>query len=415
MTDPLAPDAAAPAGELPPLVSVLVRSIDRPLLAQALASVAAQTHPRIEVLVIAARPGHGPVQPTAGAHPVRLLQAAEPRPRSLAANVALDAAAGDWLLFLDDDDWLLPEHIARLVAAVQAHPQALAAYAGVALADADGTPLGQAFDLPFDAVRLLSGNLTPIHAVLFSRRLLALGCRFDESLDRYEDWDFWIQVARHTVPVHVPGVSAVYRIHASSGVHEDAGAQSASSQRIQSKWLKQASPEQLGALMQRVWSHDELAHRLEAAEAALHQREAALADASAQAATLQALRLQLEEGRARAAAGDAELQAARADVQGIAAQLQVLRTEWQEQSAAAERRHSETRAQVDVQARELAAQLAQARDRAAALERALAEEAHRIASLQHDNHAMRSSTSWRLTRPLRALMALWRGRDDTSR
>jgi hypothetical protein len=409
VTDPLAPYAATPAGELPPLVSVLVRSTDRPLLGQALASVAAQTHPRIEVVVVAARPGHGPVQATAGVHPLRLLQATEPRPRSLAANVALDAAAGDWLLFLDDDDWLMPEHIARLVAAVQAHPQSLAAYAGVALVDADGTPLGQAFDLPFDAVRLLSGNLTPIHAVLFSRRLLALGCRFDESLDRYEDWDFWIQVARHTVPVHVPGVSAAYRIHDSSGVHEDAGAHSASSQRIQSKWLKQASPEQLGALMQRVWSHDELAHRLEAAQAALQQREAALAEASA--ATLQALRLELEERRAR----DAELQAVRADVQGIAAQLQTLRSEWQEQAAAAERRHAETRVQVDAQARELAVQLAQARDRAVALERALAEEAHRSASLQHDNRAMRSSTSWRLTRPLRALMALWRGRDDSAR
>jgi hypothetical protein len=403
-----------PAAELPPLVSVLVRSIDRSLLGQALASVAAQTHPRIEVVVVAARPGHGPVQPMAGRHPVRLLQAAEPRPRSLAANVALDAAAGEWLLFLDDDDWLLPEHIARLVAAVQAHPQALAAYAGVALVDADGTPLGQAFDLPFDAVRLLSGNLTPIHAVLFSRRLLALGCRFDESLDRYEDWDFWIQVARHTVPVHVPGVSAVYRIHGSSGVHEDAGAQSASSQRIQSKWLKQASADQLGALMQRVWSHDELAHRLDAAQVTLHQRDVALAEASAQAATLHALRLQLDDVTARAASCDAEAKAARADLEAITTQLQALRADWQGQWAAAEQRHAETRAQVDAQARELAAQLAQARDRAAALERALAEESHRSASLQHDNHAMRSSTSWRVTKPLRALMALYRGRDDSS-
>lgn len=402
-----APAADADATE-PPLVSVLVRSVDRPLLTEALASVASQTHARIEVVVVAARPGHGPVPSTEGPHPVRLLQATEARPRSRAANAALDAAAGDWLLFLDDDDWLMPEHIARLVAAVQAHPQALAAYAGVAMVDAEGRPMGQAFDLPFDAVRLLSGNLAPIHAVLFSRRLLALGCRFDEALDRYEDWDFWVQVAQHTVPVHVPGVSAVYRIHASSGVHDDAGAQSASSQRIQSKWLQRASPVQLGALMQRVWSHDELAQRLGAAESAVRQREEALNAALATAAAAAAHHTALHELHGEMQARHAELQPLRTEVDALRAGVQELAAEFRLQAGAAQQRHAELMAHATA----LTEQLAQAHARQADLQRELVDEAHRSASLRLDNEALRHSFSWRVTQPLRALASLLRRRAD---
>src|SRR5690606_22551207 len=54
-------------------------------------------------------------------------------------------------------------------------------------------------------------NFLPIHAVLFSRRLLDQGCRIDENLPILEDWDFWLQIAQLTTLSHVPGVSAVYR------------------------------------------------------------------------------------------------------------------------------------------------------------------------------------------------------------
>ncbi len=377
-------------------MSVLVRSLDRPLLAEALASVAAQTHARIEVIVVAARPGHGPVPATAGVHPVRLVQATETRPRSLAANVALDAAAGDWLLFLDDDDWLMPEHIARLVAAVQAHPQALAAYAGVAMVDADGTPQGQAFDLPFDAVRLMSGNLMPIHAVLFGRRLLALGCRFDEALDRYEDWDFWQQVAKRTVPVHVPGVSAVYRIHGSSGVHEDVGAQGLSSHAIHAKWLRDSTPQQLGELMRRVWAYDVTVQRLALVEEVAAARERALADAvqavGEQVKTLhalQALHAQLQaDVREQALAIERRQLAAQRESQDLLRQLI-------DESAAALTRHlSEQWAQ----------QLKLERERGERLQLELAEERQRAMAQGLANEALRASVSWRLTWPMRALV-----------
>lgn len=363
---------------MPPRVSVLIRSLDRPQLAQALQSVATQTWPAIEVVVVAVRPGHSALPDRIGAHPLRLIAAEVDRPRSVAANVALDAARGELLLFLDDDDWLLPEHLTRLEAALQAHPQALAAYAGVALVDVEGRPLGQVFDLPFDAVRLMSGNLTPIHAVLFAATLRDRGCRFDESLDRYEDWDFWLQVAQHTLPVHVPGVSAVYRIHASSGVHDDAGAASASSQRVQRKWLHAASAGRLGALMQRVWSHDEVRLRLDLAEQraqAVERLAGAQAGAEARlAARLDSQAAALAELRQTALARAAEQQAAAMRLQDGLQQLQQL----------------------------LADELQQRQTR-------IDHQAHELARLRTDLDALHRSTSWRLTAPLR-LLGRWLGR-----
>jgi O-antigen biosynthesis protein len=237
-----------------PLVSILVRSLDRVHLQEALDSIALQTYPRIEVVLIAAQPGHSALAQRCGRFPLRLVQTDEPLARSRAANKSLAEAAGEYLLFLDDDDWLMPGHVARLVEVLRRQPNCLATYTGVALVGEDGASTDQVFDLPFDGLRQLAGNLTPIHGVLFSRKLLQHGCRFDETLDHLEDWDFWLQVARHADMVHLPGVSAAYRVHDSSGVHQDAGPQGASAQRIYEKWHALWSAGQGAALMKRVWA-----------------------------------------------------------------------------------------------------------------------------------------------------------------
>jgi LmbE family N-acetylglucosaminyl deacetylase len=239
------------------LVSVVVRSMDIDFLWQTLDSIALQNYPHIEVVVVAARPDHRPLPPKCGPFPVRLVPTGAPLPRSRAANAGLQKARGELVLFLDDDDWLMPGHIARLAATLRAYPQSPSAYTGISLVDARGAPLGQAFDMPYDAVQQLAGNLTPIHAVLFRASVLAQGCGFDESLDRYEDWDFWLQLSRLGPMVHLPGVSAVYRIHDSSGVHQDAGPLGASAQVVYEKWRSQWSSAELGAMMQRVWSFAE--------------------------------------------------------------------------------------------------------------------------------------------------------------
>jgi glycosyltransferase involved in cell wall biosynthesis/LmbE family N-acetylglucosaminyl deacetylase len=241
-----------------PLVSVMLRSMDIDLLAEALDSISLQNYPNIEVIVVSAQPTHRPLPAKCGPFPLRLVGTGTRLPRSIAANLALQNARGEFLLFLDDDDWLMPGHIARLVEVLAKHPHSPAAYTGISLVDAKGTPTGQDFDLPYDAVRQMAGNMTPIHAVLFRAASKDLGVKFDEQLDRLEDWDFWLQMSRLGPIVHLPGVSAVYRIHQSSGVHTDAGPMGAASARIYQKWSSEWTPEQVGGMMQRVWSYTEL-------------------------------------------------------------------------------------------------------------------------------------------------------------
>jgi LmbE family N-acetylglucosaminyl deacetylase len=191
-------------------VTVIVRSVDRPTLSQALDSVAAQTHANVEILVVDASGRHRPLPTEWNGVALRLVGRGKPLRRAEAANVGLNEARGKWLLFLDDDDLLLPNHLERLVAASRKAGRAAAPYAGVRVVDAEGREIAR-YDDPEAADRLWSTNVLPIHAVLFPRRVIVEGALFDETLDLYEDWDFWLRLLAHVRYVHVPGVSAIYR------------------------------------------------------------------------------------------------------------------------------------------------------------------------------------------------------------
>lgn len=204
-----------------PLVSVLIRSMNLPTLHNALDSVALQTYSHIEVLIVAAcGQTHSSVGEACGRFPMRLEFAPDGRPlsRSCAANLALERAKGQWLIFLDDDDLFDPGHIAGLIQAVQEHSGTSVVYTGVRLEDSEGQVIG-IFNFPYDQRRLLGNNYIPIHALLFSRDLIRESeANFDENMEVYEDWDFWLQLSRHTSFLHLNNISAVYRMLGNSGV-----------------------------------------------------------------------------------------------------------------------------------------------------------------------------------------------------
>lgn len=203
-----------------PLVSVLIRSVGRPMLQEALDSVALQTYSNIEVVVIDAKGGgHPALGVWCGRFPLRMVEAGKPLSRAQAANLALASVRGSFAIFLDDDDWFDPDHVSSLVSALQAQTAAKVAYAGVRFTNSPNAEQFEVINHAFDTVRLMHGNYIPIHAVLFDRSVIAAGAQFDERLDVYEDWDFWLQVSEMTPFIHVDRVSAGYRKSGNSGVN----------------------------------------------------------------------------------------------------------------------------------------------------------------------------------------------------
>lgn len=197
-----------------PLVSVLIRSMDRPSLAETLASVAQQTYSHIEVVVVnATGRSHSDLSYLPGHLQARLIdpESRAALGRSEAANLALDQARGSHALFLDDDDLIAPEHLQRLVQAIHDQPRAAGAYSGVQVVGSDGQAIRE-YDTPWSPERLAGINFLPIHAVLFSLQMVRESqTRFDVDLPVLEDWDFWRQLSQCGELVHCPGVTAVYR------------------------------------------------------------------------------------------------------------------------------------------------------------------------------------------------------------
>jgi len=197
-----------------PLVSVIVRSIDRLELGQALTSVAAQDYRPLEIILVDAK-GRGILNTNAHSAaadvPLTNVSVRAPLSRPEAANHGLFASRGSYLMFLDEDDWIAPAHISGLLEAMSAQSDIKAAYSSTRKVDTAGEPLQLVFDHAYDPDLLKRDNFIPIHAMLFHRSLVHEGCRFDKSLDIYEDWDFWLQVSRKTRILHVDQLTAFYR------------------------------------------------------------------------------------------------------------------------------------------------------------------------------------------------------------
>ena len=217
-----------------PLVSIIVRTVGRPELTEALASIAAQSHTNIETLIVDARgDGLPSLQLSAGQ---TLVSTGAPLSRPKAANAGLDAVSGEFVMFLDDDDWLSASHVENLVHELQSSPTSIAVYSTTQRTTASGELLDEFFARDFDIAFLRRDNFMPIHSVLFRSQALAAGCRVDETLDIYEDWDFWLQVATLGSIYHIDKITAFYRAGGDSETAVDTEQEKYDAKSTSGKW-----------------------------------------------------------------------------------------------------------------------------------------------------------------------------------
>ncbi|SEG51367.1 glycosyltransferase family 2 protein [Oceanospirillum linum] len=198
------------------LVSILIRTLNRPVtLAKAVDSALQQTHRPLEVVIVNDG-GEAPdpeLESLANEHQVQLnvVNLEVNQGRSNAANVALKEAQGEALLFLDDDDWIDPDHISKLLPVLQENAELIAVYSDTACVFSATKPeILKVFDYEFDPQRLAYESYLPIHSVLFKNNKISQACQFDTRLDMYEDWNFWVQLVAKGQMQRVPGVTAWY-------------------------------------------------------------------------------------------------------------------------------------------------------------------------------------------------------------
>jgi glycosyltransferase involved in cell wall biosynthesis len=182
----------------------------------AIASLIAQSHKDWAMVVVddGSTDGTADVVAAVSDPRIRMVQQANAGVSAARNRGALEAG-GEAVLFLDADDFLAPDALARLAAALDAVPRAVASYGGYGFVTADAAPGAKAFGLKsFGAgsgellEALLERNLFANGGhVLIRRTALDAMNGFRSDLVFGEDWEFWVRLALRGPFVAVPGRS----------------------------------------------------------------------------------------------------------------------------------------------------------------------------------------------------------------
>lgn len=115
-----------------------------------------------------------------------------------ARNAGIAASSGEFVSFLDADDYLHPNALAASYAAFSAEGKLDVAYGDGELVDRDGGFIQRLETLspPQDVFHwLLAGNRWSCQLAVVRRALLEAAKLFDVTLRACEDWDLWIRCA----------------------------------------------------------------------------------------------------------------------------------------------------------------------------------------------------------------------------
>jgi glycosyltransferase involved in cell wall biosynthesis len=233
-------DAESRAG----LVTVVVPTRDRwPLLARALASFLFLCVFVLYLVVCDVGSSDETPDRLAGAdgERVRVLRNETPTGVARARNRGIEAARGEWVAFLDDDDFWAPDKLRMQLAACAAAGAGFS-YTGLVTVDPELGRRRVSSPHPASGLdrEILGMNVVgPPSGVIVRRRLLAQVGGFDPSFSILADWDMWIRLAA-TAPAAACDAPLTGYLSHDENMHLDAAAAVEELRRLRAKHSKLA-------------------------------------------------------------------------------------------------------------------------------------------------------------------------------
>jgi glycosyltransferase involved in cell wall biosynthesis len=241
------------------LVTVVVPCFDvERFLPDAVRSVLGQTWTRLEVVLVddGSRDGTGALADRLAREDPRVRVIHKPNGGlSSARNAGLAAARGELACFLDADDVLLPDKLARQVAFLRLFPACDLVYSDHYVGDERLTPLFVANrsppQLPIREILVYRNWFAPLSPLARTAALCRVG-GFDEGLTSSEDWDFWIRASRCCELAYLPGPVGVYRTHGGQ-MHRNRARMTANRDRVIAQRFTPGSEAWRAARASRAW------------------------------------------------------------------------------------------------------------------------------------------------------------------
>jgi glycosyltransferase involved in cell wall biosynthesis len=229
----------APENAFRPPVSIVIPSHNHArFLAEAIESVLAQTYSHYQIVVIddGSEDNTGEV---AARYPMVRCVRQENRGLSAARNRGVEESRGEYLVFLDADDRLLPGALEAGLECFAANPECGFVFGRHVRIGHDGEFLGGEPPFPESPdpfEELLRRNSIAMHATVMYRRAVFGSFGFNPSLRACEDYDLYLRVARELRIQSHGRVVAEYRRHGGNMSSESVRMLKASRSVLASQW-----------------------------------------------------------------------------------------------------------------------------------------------------------------------------------
>ncbi len=201
-----------------PLISVIIPCYNHGrYLQDAFDSVYSQYYPHIEIVVV----DDGSTDETKEAaeknKDVKYIYQTN-KGLSSARNTGVKNSKGDLLIFLDADDWLLPDAIATNLFFLKDHPESAFVSGGYKLVFADAKKNKEtSYEVNDDHyIHFLQSNFIGMHAAVMYQKWVFDEFDFKETLRSCEDYDLYLRISKKYPVFHHTKIIAAYRMHGSN-------------------------------------------------------------------------------------------------------------------------------------------------------------------------------------------------------